>query len=72
MLCAERDSLRQEHQATVQKFRASIHDLVVLVDNSAADGYSDFNLAHIQTRAARGACEVAQATLEHHRAERLC
>jgi hypothetical protein len=31
MLCIERDSLRQEHQATVSNFSASIRDLVVLV-----------------------------------------
>ena len=72
MLCVERDSLRQEHRATVQRFRASIRDLVVLVDNSALDSAADFNLAHIRIRAARGVCEVAQATLEHHQAEHGC
>ena len=70
MLCAEYDSLRQEHHAAVQNFRASIRDLVVLVDHSAAD--SDFNLAHLRIKAARGACEVALATLEHHQAEHGC
>jgi hypothetical protein len=35
MLCSDHDSLRQEHQAAVRDFRASIRDLVVLVDNSA-------------------------------------
>ena len=70
MLCAEHDSLRQEHQAAVQNFRASIRDLVVLVDHSAAD--PDFKLAHRRIRAARGACEVARATLEHHQAEHGC
>src|ERR1022692_2267908 len=35
-LDAERDLLRQEHQAAVQNFRAAIRDLVALVDNSAA------------------------------------
>ena len=72
MLCIERDSLRHEHQATVQKYRASIRDLVVLVDHSAADAHSDFNLAHLRIRVARGACELALATLEHHRAEHPC
>jgi hypothetical protein len=72
MLCIERDSLRQEHQATVQKYRASIRDLVVLVDNLAADSHSDFNLAHQRIRAARGACELALAAVEHHRAEHAC
>ena len=70
MLCAEHDSLRQEHYAAVQKFRASIRDLVVLVDHSGAD--SDFKLAHLRIRAARGGCEVARATLEHHQAEHGC
>ena len=35
-MCAERDSLRHEHQAAVQNLRASICDLVILVDNSAS------------------------------------
>jgi hypothetical protein len=42
MLCAERDSLRHEQQAAAQNSRASIRDLVILVDNLVAD--SDFNL----------------------------
>ena len=67
MLCAERDSLRHEHQAAVQKFRASLRGLVVLVDNSAAD--SDFNLAQWRIRAARNACEVARDGMENHQAE---
>ena len=66
MLCVERDSLRQEHRATVQKFRAAIRDLVVLVDNSSLDSAADFNLAHIRIGAARGDCEVARSTLEYH------
>jgi hypothetical protein len=70
MLCAERDSLREEHHAAVQNLRVSIRDLVVLVDNSASD--SDFNLAHLRIRAAHGSYEVAQAALEHHRAEHGC
>ena len=70
MLRVKYDSLRQEHQAAVQTFRASILDLVILVDNSATD--SDFNLAHLRIRAARGACEVARATIEHHQAEHGC
>jgi hypothetical protein len=69
-MCAEHDSLRQEHRLSVQNFRAAIHDLVVLVDHSAAD--SGFNLAHLRIRAARGACEVARATLEHHKVEHGC
>jgi hypothetical protein len=72
MLCVERDSLRQEHQVTVRNFRASIRDLVVLVDNSDLNSASDFDFAHIRIRAARGTCEAAQATLEHHRAEHGC
>jgi hypothetical protein len=59
----EHDLLRQEQQATIQSFRASIHDLVILVDdNSATD--SDFNLAHRRIRAARRACKVARDALE--------
>jgi len=70
MLCAQQDSLRQEHQAAVQKFRESIGDRVVLVDNSGGD--SDFSLAHRRIRAARRACEVARDALEHHQAEHGC
>ncbi len=70
MLCAEHDSLRQEHRAAVKTFRASIRDLAVLVENSAAD--SDFTLAHLRIRASCGACEVARATLEHHQVEHGC
>jgi hypothetical protein len=70
MLCAERDSLRHEHQAAVQNLRASIRDLVILVDNSAAD--SDFNLAHRRIRVARLAFEVARDALEHHQTEHRC
>jgi hypothetical protein len=59
----EHDLLRQEHQATIQSFRASIHDLVILVDdNSATD--SDFNLAHRRIIAARRACKMARGALE--------
>ena len=72
MLCVERDSLRQEHRATVQRFRAAIRDLVVLVENSSLGSAADFNLAHIRTGAARGVCEVARATLEYHQAEHGC
>lgn len=68
MLCAERDSLRQEHRIAVQNFRASIRELVVLVDNSA----SDFNLAHWRIRTASHACEVARDALEHHQVEHGC
>jgi hypothetical protein len=70
MLCAERDSLRQERLAAVQSLRVSIRDLVVLVDNSAAD--ADFNLAHLRIRAARRAWEGARDALEHHQAEHGC
>jgi hypothetical protein len=70
MLCAERDSLRHERQAVAQNFRASIRDLVILVDNSAAD--SDFNLAHRRIRVARRAYEAARDALEHHQAEHGC
>jgi hypothetical protein len=67
ILCVERDSLRQEYQETVQKLRASIRDLVLLVDNSAAD--PDFKLAHLRIRIAQLACDVARDVLEHHEAE---
>ena len=70
MLCAEHDSLRQAHRATVKTFRASIHELVALVELSTTD--SDFTLAHLRIRAACGACEVARATLEHHQLEHGC
>jgi hypothetical protein len=70
MRCAERDSLRQEHQAVVQNFRASIRDLIVLVDNSAAA--SDLSLAHLRIRIAQGTCEVGRATLERHQTEHGC
>jgi hypothetical protein len=70
MLCAQRDSLRQEHRASVQNFRTSIRDLVVLVDISAAD--SDFHLAHRRIRATRRAFEAARDALEHHQAEHGC
>jgi hypothetical protein len=70
MMCSENESLRQEHQATVASFRAAIGNLVALVDNSATD--SEFNLAHLRIRIARGVCEAAQATLVHHQAEHGC
>ncbi len=70
ILCAERDSLRQERWIAVRNFREAIHDLVVLIDNSAPDLAID--LAHLQVRAARGACEVARAALEHHQVEHGC
>ena len=70
MLCAERDSLRHEHQAAARNFRASIRDLVILVDNSVAD--SDFNLAHRRIRVARRAYEAARDALEYHQAEHGC
>jgi len=70
MLCAERDRLRHEHQAAAQNFRASIRDLVILVDNSVAD--SDFDLAHRRISVARRAYEVARDALEHHQAEHGC
>jgi hypothetical protein len=69
-LCAERDSLRQERWVAVQNFRAAIHDLVVLVEASGTD--FDFDLAHLRVSATRGACEVARAALELHRAEHGC
>jgi hypothetical protein len=70
MRCAEHDSLRQEQRTAVQNFRASICDLVVLVETSAAD--SDFNLAHRRIRAARRDFEAARDALEHHQAEHGC
>jgi hypothetical protein len=70
MLCEERDSLRHEHQAAAENFRASIRDLVILVENSVAD--SDFNLAQRRMRIARRAYEVARDALEHHQAEHGC
>jgi hypothetical protein len=70
ILCAERDSLRQERWIAVRNFREAIHALVVLVEKSGTD--SDFDLAHLQVRAARGACEIARAALELHQAEHGC
>ena len=70
MLCTERDSLRQEHEAAVRNYRVAIFDLVVLVDKSAAD--SDFNLAHLRIREARRTCEATRDALEHHQAEHGC
>ncbi len=70
MLCAERDSLRHEYEGAAQNFRGSIRDLVILVDNSAAD--SDFNLAHRRVRVARRAYEAARDALEHHQAKHGC
>jgi hypothetical protein len=70
MPCEEHESLRRAHQAAVQSLYAAIRNLVALVDNSAAD--SAFKLAHLRIRAARGSCELARATLEHHQAEYAC
>jgi hypothetical protein len=70
MLCAERDSLRREHRAAAQNLRASIRDLVILVDSSVAD--SDFNLAHRRIGVARRAYEAARDGLEYHQAEHGC
>jgi predicted metal-binding protein len=70
MLCAEQDSLQQEHREAISIFRASLFDLVVLVENSAED--SGFTLAHLRIRATCGACEVARAALEHHQVEHGC
>jgi len=70
MPCEEHESLQREHQAAVQSYYAAMRNLVALVDNSAAD--SAFNLAHLQIRAARGSCELARATLDHHQAEHGC
>jgi hypothetical protein len=70
MPSSEHDSLRQNSQAAIHTFRASIRDLVVLVDNSAAD--TDLVLAHRNIRVARHACEVARDALEHHRKEHGC
>jgi len=70
MLCPGRDSLRQEHRTAVQEFRASIRDLVILVDNSASD--QEFGLAHQRIMISRWACEVGRYDLENHRAEHGC
>jgi hypothetical protein len=70
MPCAEQDLLRQEHRAAVHNFRAAIRDLVLLVDNSAAD--SNFNLAHRRIKAARRACEVARDAIENHQEKHGC
>jgi hypothetical protein len=70
MLCAEHDSLQKEHQAAVQKFRASIRDLVVLVDHSAAD--ADLDTAHRRIRGARHICEVARDAVEYHQTKHGC
>jgi hypothetical protein len=70
MPCALLDSLRQEHRTAVQDFRASIYDLVVLVDTSAAD--SDLNLAHRRIKNARWDCAAARDAREHHQKEHGC
>jgi hypothetical protein len=70
MLCAEQNAFWQEYRAAVRNYHAAIRELAVLVDDSAKN--SDFNLAHIKIKAARGFCEVAQAALEHHEAEHRC
>ena len=66
-LSAEHDSLRQELRAAGQNLVATIRHLVGLVDTSATD--SDFDLAHVRIRAARGVYEVAQAALKLHQLE---
>jgi hypothetical protein len=71
MPCVVLDSLWQEHWTGLQDFRASIYDLVVLVDNSAAD--SDFTLAHRHIKNARWNCATARdAAPEHHQKEHGC
>ena len=64
-LSAEHDSLRQGLRAASQNFAAAIRHLVGLVDTSATD--SDFDLAQLRIRAARGGYEAAQAALKLHR-----
>ena len=54
----------------MQNFVAAIRDLVALVDTSATD--SDFDLAHVRIRAARGVYEVAQVALKLHQLEPRC
>jgi hypothetical protein len=71
MLCAERDSLRQERWIAVSNFREAIHDMVALLEASGTNDL-DLDLAHFRVRAARGACEVARAALELHRAVHGC
>jgi hypothetical protein len=63
-LSAEHDSLRQELRASGQNLVATIRHLVGLVDTSATD--SDFDLAHLRIKAARGVYEVALAALKLH------
>ena len=70
MLCADRDSLRQERGAAAHKFRAAIRDIVALVDTSGTE--SDLHLAHRRIRAARFAYEKARDALEHHQCEHRC
>jgi hypothetical protein len=70
VLCATHDSLQQARTAAARRFRASLHDIVALVDTSATD--TDFNLAHRRIRAARRAYEAAQDALEDHQAEHGC
>ena len=70
MPCAEGNTLWQEYRAAVHNAHAAIRELVALVDNSATN--SDFNLAHLRIKAARGLCEVAQAAMEHHQGEHGC
>jgi ABC-type branched-subunit amino acid transport system substrate-binding protein len=70
MLCAEQHAFSQEYRAAVHNYHAAIRLPVVLIDRSATN--SDFNLAHLKTKAARGLSEVALAALEHHQAEHGC
>ena len=73
MLCVERDSLRQEHQATVQNFRASLRDLVYLLTTQPqTQTQTQTSIWLIYESEPRGVCEVAQATREHHQAEHVC
>ncbi len=71
MLCRGRDSLRREHRTAVLEFRASIRDLVILVDNTAAQD-QEFDLAHQRIMISRWACEVTRYDLENHRTEHGC
>jgi antitoxin component HigA of HigAB toxin-antitoxin module len=70
MLCAEQRAFWQEQRAAVKNYRAAIHDLVALVDQSAEN--PAFNRAHIRIKVTLTLCHVARAALEHHEAEHGC
>jgi hypothetical protein len=71
MLSTERDSLRHQRWIAVSNFRDAIHDMVALLEASGTPD-SELDLAHLRIRTARGACEIARATLQRHQVEHGC